>query len=204
MSNNGVTLMVKEIPTTMVAGIRFTGHTHQVGPTLCSLYDCVKRYIRGKPMCLYHATDARRIRRDVEACFPVAYPVNTGTIKSHLLEGGTMICMHYGGSNGSRCSLRTVSEAWKRLRDVVGERAIPIASGPSREVYFVENSDSVQSARGYVTELQVPVVLTREIFQRIGNSDECTARMRDVNLLDTHCWEHNCAGEEMRCVQPHQ
>lgn len=107
MSNNGFTLMVKEIPSTLVAGIRFTGHTHQIGPTICSLYDDVKRYIRGKPMCLYHAMDARKVRRDVEACFPVAYPVNTRAIRSYLLEGGTMLCMQYGGPNGSRKSPRT-------------------------------------------------------------------------------------------------
>lgn len=201
MSNNGLTLMVKEMPSMLVAGIRFTGHTHQVGPTLCSLYDSVKRYIRGKPMCLYHATDARKIRRDVEACFPVAYPVNTGAVKSYLLEGGTMICMQYGGMNGSRCSLRTVNEAWKLLRDEMSERGIPIVSGPRREVYFVESSDSGHDTRGYVTELQIPVVLTPEVLELLGNCNERTERMTNSCLPEKRYWEEQCIEEDARCVQ---
>jgi hypothetical protein len=140
----------------------------------------------------------------VEACFPVAYPVNTGAVKSYLLEGGTMMCMQYGGANGSSCSLRTVNEAWKRLRDEMSERAIPIVSGPRREVYFVENSDSAHDAREYVTELQVPVVLTPEILELLGNSNKRTESLTNIYLPERRCWEEHCIEEDMECVQSHR
>jgi len=100
--------------------------------------------------------------------------------------------------------LGRVSEAWQWLRSELKERAIPVAQGPSREVYFVASIDDAQDAREYVTELQVPIVPAQVRRKCVENTDDSIVVPGDINVSNFHYWdhEHEPAEEDIRCVLP--
>jgi hypothetical protein len=126
--------------------------------------------------------------------------VNNGPVRSHFLDGGMMLCMQYGGPNGSPHSLRTVHEAWMWFRSELEAEAVPIALGPRREVYFAESENSTHDARGYVTELQIPIILSPKTERFIRDSGVRCTISRKSPPAETSFEAAVCVEEDKLCV----
>ncbi len=102
----------------------------------------------GQPFTLYHNAVSKGY--DLEVCVPVARAVETGEVKSRLLEGGAVLSIVHCGRHSA------LGEAWEALFDHV-ERDNIVVGGPGREVYLAGYGGCADRSVECVTELQVPL-----------------------------------------------
>jgi len=142
--SNGGKIASKRVDDVLVASVRFRdGEIEEYIELLHRCVDC----ICGRPFTLYHKAAKGY---DLEVCVPVTRAVETGEIKSRLLEGGVMLSIVHRGPHS------TLGEAWEALFDHVERNNIAV-DGPGREVYLQVCEECTDDSAECVTELQVPL-----------------------------------------------
>lgn len=144
-------IVIKNIPDTLVASIRFRGQYQDAGVYFPRLFKLCGRHANGSPFFLYYDTDYKEEDADIEACVPVKTAVEGDGIMSRLLKGGQAITIIHKGPYD------TLGDSYKKLIDYVTQTGLEILT-PSREVYLKGPGMILpRSPRKFVTEIQMLV-----------------------------------------------
>jgi len=160
MSEEKLELTLKEVADMLIASIRFRGSREMIHQHLDKLHQQVRRYMNGKPLCLYHGGNARD-GYDLEVCLPVSQPVAVRQITSRTLEGAWMVCTTHTGPYGSPEEEGSLSKCWQRFYARLRDQSVGLAEGPPREVYLQGWLEHGEASQEYVTELQEHLLLPR-------------------------------------------
>ena len=136
MADN-ITVTTKQVGDMLIAGIRFSGEYDEVPQRLRRLYEQIKPCVAGKGILLHYFFDQSvEPGQDLEVCYPVSQSVETGEIKSRVLEGGQMICAVHVGPLGKRGEPGSITDTWRRIVDYVRQNSVIADSVPRREAYL--------------------------------------------------------------------
>jgi effector-binding domain-containing protein len=150
------TVTITQVGDMLVAGIRFRGEYDEAPRHFQQIYEHVKPYVTGKGILLHYFFDESvEPGQDLEACYPVSQPIETGEVKSHVLEGGQVICAVHAGPLGKRGEPGSITDAWQRIFNHIRRHAMIIDSVPRREVYLQDAQEHGDDAAHYVTEVQL-------------------------------------------------
>lgn len=180
---NDEPVTTRQVDDMLVAGVRFRGEYDQVPQRLEQLYEQVKPYVTGKGMLLHYFFDqSAEPGQDLEVCYPVSQPVESGEVTSHVLEGGQMVCAVHRGPPGKRGEPGSITDAWRRMLDYARPRAAIFDAVPRREVYLEGAQEHGDDAARYVTEMQLAVKFYRleklaENLERLAGEAVCQAVM---------------------------
>ncbi|MDF3002439.1 MAG: putative transcriptional regulator [Bacillota bacterium] len=149
--NMSYQIEVKDIPTVIVAAIRYRGKYDEIGKYIGKLYKAVKDQGAGDPIQCYHDPEYREGDADLELCLPTKRLIRYPDVEGKKLPAIRAICTTHVGS------YRKLNLAYKAIFDYAGEHGLTCVI-PSREVYrkgpgmiFKGNEDS------YITDIIVPV-----------------------------------------------
>ena len=138
---------VKYVGDMLIASIRFRGEYDEAPQRFEQLYEQVKSYVTGKGILLHHFFDQSvEPGQDLEVCFPVSQPVETGEVKSRVLEGGQMLCAVHAGPPGKRGEPGSISDAWAKIWSYLRQHSVIADSVPRREIYLEDGMTEVQLA----------------------------------------------------------
>ncbi|MBN1149457.1 MAG: GyrI-like domain-containing protein [Anaerolineales bacterium] len=159
----------------LVAGIRFQGKPEEMPAYFEQLYPQVEAYICGKGMVLYHKEAQSPGRpQEIEVCYPVSQAIESGNVKSHVLEGGPMLSTLHSGPYAASGVIGSRGETWMNFVHTINDNNIEIAMGPQHEIRLQDAAEHGQEAQHYLTELQIPVMLPRWL-DRLGRGVESCA-----------------------------
>lgn len=167
----------KKVDEMLIAGICFKGEFKDSAPKFDILLEECKDLICGPAMAVYDYgvyTDGI----EIEACFPVRTPVESGEIKSRILESAEVLSViHHGPHDTSK-------ESYRKLFSYLAKHGI---AGTSfvREIYSVYNPEAEEN----VTEIQAVLHkwgdrLSRNIHRVLGASAQKEV-MRNNDTLFT-------------------
>ncbi len=149
--NKSAVIVIKDIPDTLIASIRFRGRYQDAGVYFPRLYKLCGRHAGGSPFFLYYDTDYKEEDADIEACVPVKISVEGDGIKSRLLKGGQAVSIIHKGP------YETLGDSYKKLIDYVNQTGLKILS-PSREVYLKGPGMILpRSPKKFITEIQLVI-----------------------------------------------
>jgi len=145
------TVEEKTFEPVLIAGLRMKGKYADCGAAFARLGKAVRRYICGKPLCLYYDGEYREDDADFEPCFPIRKEVSSDGISIRTLPGGTCLSLIHRGPYDQlgRSYAKILKAADERRRKVVL---------PTREVY-VKGPGMIfkGNPKNYLTEIQLPV-----------------------------------------------
>lgn len=142
-------ITLEEIPTTLVASIRFIGEYSEIGEHIPFLYKAVQENVNGAVINCYYNEECME-QADMELCLPTKKKVTTNTVNCKYLPAIKAVCTtHYG-------SHEMLHFAYKALFHYVNEHGIAIIT-PFREIY-VKSPGMVfkGNPQNYVTKILFP------------------------------------------------
>ena len=145
MSSKESEIVYKRVDDQLVAGIRYQGDPSGLGLIFESVGQQCGEYICGPSFIVTHYGTGVQDGIDVDVCFPVSQPVETGNVRSWVLEGGEAMSLLHRGPYES------LGEGYGKLYNYLGEHGL-ISQLSGREVYLEYNADNPEEN---VTELQV-------------------------------------------------
>ncbi|MGB3905825.1 MAG: GyrI-like domain-containing protein [Anaerolineae bacterium] len=135
----------KRLDDMLIASLRFQMREREELPSKFEkLRKQCEEYISGPAFAVYY-WDTGLEGFDTEACFPVTHSVETGEIKSRMLEGGEVFTMLHHGSH------ENLTESYREMGGRLVEHGLN-AENTSREIYLEFHPDSPEEN---VTEIQV-------------------------------------------------
>jgi effector-binding domain-containing protein len=150
----------KRLDDMLIAGIRFTGGFDGIPTNFGKLASEVEPYITEKGFTLYHGGSAKT-GYDIEVCFPVSEPVDTGDVRSRILEGEDVICAIHRGPYRSDDENKGIGATWGRLWRYTVDNHIGIAENACREVYLEDDIAHGDDSEQYITEIMMPLLLPK-------------------------------------------
>ncbi|MEQ8175694.1 MAG: GyrI-like domain-containing protein [Syntrophomonadaceae bacterium] len=149
--NKNSEIVIKNIPDTLIASIRFRGRYEDAGVYFPRLYKLCGRHASGSPFFLYFDPDYKEENADIEACVPVKTPVEGDGMRSRTLKGGQAITIIHKGP------YENLGGSYKKLIDYINQTGLKIIA-PSREVYLKGPGMILpRSPRKFLTEIQMLV-----------------------------------------------
>jgi effector-binding domain-containing protein len=145
MSSKEPEIVYKQVGDQLVSGVRYQGEPSGLGSVFESVGQQCDEYICGPSFIVTHYGTGVQDGIDVDVCFPVSQPVETGDIRSWVLEGGEALSLLHRGPYES------LGESYWKLYGYLGEHGL-ISQLSGREVYLEYNADNPEKN---VTELQV-------------------------------------------------
>lgn len=142
-------ITLEEIPTTLVAAIRFIGKYSEIGEHISFLYKAVQENVNGAVINCYY-DEACMEQADMELCLPTKKRVATNTVNCKYLPAIKAVCTtHYG-------SYEMLHFAYKALFNYVNEHGIAVIT-PFREIYVKSPGMIFQgNPHNYVTKILFP------------------------------------------------
>ncbi len=133
MSDQQTAVITRQIGDMPVAGIRFRGDYDEVPRRLAQLRGRIAPFVTGPGMLLHYFFDQSVAPgQDLEVCYPVSQPVEEGELKSHMLEGGQMLCATHRGPLGVRGEPGSITDAWRAIFGHVRQHSVIVDSVPRR------------------------------------------------------------------------
>jgi effector-binding domain-containing protein len=180
MSPEKPEIVYKRVADQLVAGVRYQGAPSALG----SIFEKLKRqcgeHICGPAFIVTHYGTGVKDGIDVDVCFPVSRPVETGDVRSWVLEGGEVLSLLHRGSPES------LGESYGRLYRYLGEHGL-ISQLSGREVYLEPDPDRPE---GNVTELQAFLHKWEHLFAesvgRVLGDDARAEVVQGVENLTPH------------------
>ena len=158
----------------LLAGIRFQGEPEEIPAYFAQLFPQVEAYVCGKGMLLYHKEAQSPGRpQEIEVCYPVSQVVESGRVKSHVLEGGPMLSILHVGGYGASGVIGSRNETWVNFVHYIIENGVEIAMGPQREIRLLDAAEYGLKTQHYLTELQIPVMLPRWLDRLARGVESC-------------------------------
>ncbi len=125
----GLQIVRRNLPSPLVASIRFKGRYHEVSLVFKKLFRHCGQLCCGAPFSLYYDQEYREADAEIEACVPVRARVEADGIRCARLQGGAAVALIHQGPYSS------LGPAYKALIDHIHENRLTV-HGPSREVYL--------------------------------------------------------------------
>jgi effector-binding domain-containing protein len=147
-------IVYKRIDDQLVAGIRYQGNPDALGSIFENLRQQCGEHICGPAFIVSHYGTGVKDGIDVDACFPVSQPAETGDVRSWVLEGGEALTLLHRGPYES------LSEGYGKLYGYLRERGL-ISRLFGREVYLESDPDRPEEN---VTELQAFLHKWEDLF----------------------------------------
>jgi DNA-binding transcriptional MerR regulator/effector-binding domain-containing protein len=142
---------VKEIGPIVIAAIRMRGKYSECGKGFARLGKQVGRWIRGKPLCLYHECEYREDDADFETCFPVRPGARADGVDVRELPGGRFVSLLHRGP------YEELGRSYEKALAYAKEQGHEI-SLPTREVYIKGPGMIFKgNPRKYLTEILLPI-----------------------------------------------
>ncbi len=139
---------IKDIPDTLIAGIRFIGKYQDIGKYIGKLYKTCGRYVCGSPFSLYREMEYKEDNADIEICLPINKDISDNEVSSRTLKGGKAITFIHKGT------YEMVGNAYKKLIDYKNEHNLEIQI-PTREKYIKGPGRIFYgNPKNFITELQ--------------------------------------------------
>lgn len=194
----------KRLEETLIASVRFEmREREELFAKLEQLSNACQEYVAGPPFAIFY-WDTGLEGTDTEACLPVTDPVESGEIRSRLLEGGEVFTMLHHGAHDD------VAQTYRH----VGARLVEHGLNPenlSREIFLELFPADPQSN---VTEIQVFFVnweqRLAENLERVLGADACADVLQDLHRISlaAGCEERkawvNCALERLEAQTTEQ
>lgn len=142
-------ITLEEIPTTLVASIRFTGRYSEIGEYIPVLFNAVQGNVNGAVINCYYDEECME-QADMELCLPSKRQIATNTVNCKYLPAIKAVCTKHYGSH------ETLHFAYKALFNYVNEHGIAVIT-PFREIY--EKSCGMVfkgNPQNYVTKILFP------------------------------------------------
>ncbi|MEY8390095.1 MerR family transcriptional regulator [Lachnospiraceae bacterium] len=147
--NQTYKITLEDIPTTLVASIRFWGKYSEIGEHIPLLYKAVQGNANGPAINCYYDEECVE-QADMELCLPTKKQIAVNTINCKYLPAVKAVCTtHYG-------SYERLHIAYKALFDYVNKHGITVIA-PFREIY--EKSPGMifkGNPENYVTKILFP------------------------------------------------
>lgn len=141
----------KEIAPIVVAAIRMRGKYSDCGKGFAQLGKRVGRWIRGKPLCLYHDGEYKEDDADFEAYFPVRQGVKANGVAVRELDGGRFVSLLHRGP------YEELGRSYEKALRYARERGHEVLL-PTREVYIKGPGMIFKgNPRKYLTEILLPI-----------------------------------------------
>ncbi len=138
-------IVYKQVDDQLAADVRYQGSPDALGSIFKSLQQKCGEHICGPSFIVRHYGTGVKDGIDMDVCFPVSQPVETGNVRSWVLEGGEILSLLHRGSPES------LGESYGKLYGYLGEHGL-ISRLFGREVYLKSDPDHPGEN---VTELQV-------------------------------------------------
>jgi effector-binding domain-containing protein len=151
MSKTTFEIEEKDLPTMLIAGLRFTGKYSDTGKYMGTLCRKAGPVSCGGPFNLYYDAEYREDDADIESCIPIRKERKMEGIEVRELEGGRAITLIHKGP------YETIGGSYARLFDYLKEKGLePIL--PLREVYLKGPGMLLKgNPKNYLTEIQVRI-----------------------------------------------
>jgi effector-binding domain-containing protein len=150
----------KKLDDTLVAGIRFVGQFDGIPENFGKLAAEVEPYIAGAGLTLYHGGNAKT-GYDIEVCFPVSQSVDSGEVRSRVLEGEEVICAIHRGPYRSEDESKGIGATWGKLWQYSVKNHVGIAENACREIYLEDDIQHGDDTDKYVTEIMMPLLMPK-------------------------------------------
>jgi effector-binding domain-containing protein len=147
-------IVYKRVDDQLVAGVRYQGDPGGLGSMFERVGQQCGEHICGPSFIVTHYGTGVKDGIDVDVCFPVSQPVETGDVRSWVLEGGEALSLLHGGPYES------LGESYRKLYGYLGEHGL-ISQLVGREVYLEYNADNPEEN---VTELQAFLHKWEDLF----------------------------------------
>jgi DNA-binding transcriptional MerR regulator len=142
-------IIIKEVPSTLIASIRYKGKYKEMSEVIEKLYKNYGKYAISSPFCLYYEKEYKEDNADIEVCVQVSKKIDENGIKTRTLEGGKVVSIIHKGPYD------TIGISYKKIIDYLNKNKIKIAL-PIKEIYLkgkgviFENNPSE-----YISEIQI-------------------------------------------------
>ena len=141
----------KEIGAVLIAAIRMRGKYSDCGKGFAQLGKRAGRWIRGKPLCLYHDCEYKEDDADFETCFPVRPGVKADGVAVRELPGGRFVSLLHRGP------YEELGRSYEKALAYAKERGHEVLL-PTREVYIKGPGMIFKgNPRKYLTEILLPI-----------------------------------------------
>ena len=142
---------VKEIAPVVIAAVRMRGKYSECGKGFARLGKQVGRWIRGKPLCLYHDCEYREDDADFETCFPVRPGIQAEGVAVRELPGGRFVSLLHRGP------YEELGRSYEKALAYAREHGHEVLL-PTREVYIKGPGMIFKgNPRKYLTEILLPI-----------------------------------------------
>lgn len=149
MNNITQEIIIKSLPESLVASVRYKGKYNEMGTYIGKLFKHCARYMSGKVFALYHDEDFKESHADIEVCLPVKKAIEKPGITYRTLPGGQAITIVHKGS------YETLGTSYKLLIDYAKNNNIK-TTVPSREIYIKGPGMILKgNPKKYLTEIQM-------------------------------------------------
>jgi effector-binding domain-containing protein len=166
----------KRVEDTLVASIRFRGEHGEVAEQLETLRAVCQGAISGPEFRIYRFGTSHEPGVDIEVGFPVSEAVESGAIKSRVLEGFDAVAIVHRGPSD------TMGESYGKLWRYVRAQGLP--GGMFEREVILERGET---PAGNVTEIQVPLHawndLLAENVERLLGAAACDEIMQGVEAV---------------------
>ncbi len=152
VTNDQLNVHWKAVDDTLVAAMRFQGTYDEIGDYFAKLESVVGLHADGGRIVIYHGGGT------IEVCLPVTEPVESGEVKSRMLEGGQMLCSTFRGQYGSEEAGKALGEQFGAMWRYTIAHHIGVSEEPWREAHL---GDDPADPDAYTAELQVPMLLPK-------------------------------------------
>jgi effector-binding domain-containing protein len=173
-------IVCKQVDDQLVAGVRYKGDPSGLGSIFESVGQQCGEHICGPAFIVTYYGTGVKDGIDVDACFPVSQPVETGDVRSWILEGGeALTLLHRGPYEG-------LGESYGKLYGYLREHGL-ISRLFGREVYLEPDPDHPEEN---VTELQAFLHKWEDLFAesvgRVLGEDARAKVVQGIESLTPH------------------
>ncbi len=141
----------KNVEEVDIAGLRWKGSYADTGKALQQVGKLAGRFVRGKPMNLYHDIEYKEEDADIESCFPVRGMRAGGAMNVRRLAGGRCAYLVHKGP------YTLLGRSYEKIMEYVQKKNYQMLP-PVREVYIKGPGMIFRgNPKKYLTEIQVMI-----------------------------------------------
>ena len=142
-------ITIEEIPSVLVAAVRFTGRYNELGQYIPLLYKAVQGNVNGNIINCYYDEECVE-QAAMEVCLPTKKRISSSTAECKLLPSVKAVCTTHHGSYD------TLYLAYKSLFEYVNEHNLSLIL-PTREVYLKGPGIMFKgNPENYITKVLLP------------------------------------------------
>lgn len=151
MTNATFEVEEKDLPTTLIAGVRMKGRYSDCGKGFAKIGRAMGRHISGKCFLLHYDNECRETDADFEACMPIRQAKQVDGISVRELPGGRAVCLLHKGP------YEELGRSYAKAFAYVHDKGYTVTL-PTREVYLKGPGMIFRgNPKNYLTEIQILV-----------------------------------------------